>query len=677
LTILRLISGISLVFLSLIALFSVGIDQAFAAEVRIPQGTSVEGCEENNQCYDPYVVVIHEGETVTWVNEDTEMHTVTSGIPLKYSGEFDSSVYLTPGSTFEHEFETTGDYNYHCTFYPWMEGIVRVIEADSEEITTTQEQDVIENESSLSDEQHSAICGEDELSKILGPIQDINRKYKAGLNIMVREIAKAQGFEEYLEGIDYKKSEKVSSYVDSILESTEYAVFYFEKDLSPEEEKLMIQVSEKYLEFLYDGKNRLISYIKTEYSERKDVINSIPMQDSRTTICGDDKIEGLEELKEDKKNFEMAVDIVYMPIIEEWEKNLQIKQNKLETESSEKIEKTATKPQSETIKNVVSGDLSLKKGDWVKYEMTFEGEGGFASFLDIAKSAYEDPETGCTFSDIEWIKFEITGLENNIPSTKNSVYCNDNEIEKESMGESFESNLYYIPTDVNIGEIIVSPEKEFEVLGFEEKNYGEKTAEVIKVYFEEVDMYENGGKMTITDELFFEKESGILLERQMIMEAKGVPLFGEMVFQLGYNAIDYNVPRTSVEKNASGDEGGGCLIATATYGSELAPQVQNLRELRDSKLLQTESGSAFMASFNNFYYSFSPTIADLERENPYFKEGVKLAITPMISSLSILNYVDMNTESEVLGYGIPLILLNVGMYVGVPIAIFIGIRKQF
>jgi len=122
--------------------------------------------------------------------------------------------------------------------------------------------------------------------------------------------------------------------------------------------------------------------------------------------------------------------------------------------------------------------------------------------------------------------------------------------------------------------------------------------------------------------------------------------------------------------------GGGCLIATATYGSELAPQVQQLRELRDIKLLQTESGSAFMESFNDFYYSFSPTVADLERENPVFREAVKLAITPLISSLSILNYVDMETDAEVLGYGISLILLNFGMYFLAPAIVVVRIRKR-
>ncbi|HSA98806.1 MAG TPA: CFI-box-CTERM domain-containing protein, partial [Candidatus Nitrosotenuis sp.] len=118
-----------------------------------------------------------------------------------------------------------------------------------------------------------------------------------------------------------------------------------------------------------------------------------------------------------------------------------------------------------------------------------------------------------------------------------------------------------------------------------------------------------------------------------------------------------------------------CLIATAAYGSELAPQVQHLRELRDNKLLQTESGSSFMAGFNQFYYSFSPTIADWERQNPVFKEAVRIAITPMISSISILNYVDMNSESEVLGYGISLILLNVGMYFVAPLVVICKVRK--
>ena len=122
----------------------------------------------------------------------------------------------------------------------------------------------------------------------------------------------------------------------------------------------------------------------------------------------------------------------------------------------------------------------------------------------------------------------------------------------------------------------------------------------------------------------------------------------------------------SVPPISDGNEGGGCLIATAAFGSELAPQVQQLREIRDNVVLNTHSGTAFMTGFNQMYYSFSPTIADYERENPLFKETVKLAITPMISTLAILNYVDVDSEEEMLGYGIGIIMLNAGIYIGLP-----------
>jgi hypothetical protein len=127
-------------------------------------------------------------------------------------------------------------------------------------------------------------------------------------------------------------------------------------------------------------------------------------------------------------------------------------------------------------------------------------------------------------------------------------------------------------------------------------------------------------------------------------------------------------------KNSEG--GGGCLIATAAFGSELSPQVQFLRELRDNTVLQTESGSAFMTGFNHFYYSFSPAVADYERENPVFKETVKLALTPLLTSLTLLQYADIDSESEMLGYGIGIILLNIGMYFVAPAVLITKVRKK-
>ena len=112
--------------------------------------------------------------------------------------------------------------------------------------------------------------------------------------------------------------------------------------------------------------------------------------------------------------------------------------------------------------------------------------------------------------------------------------------------------------------------------------------------------------------------------------------------------------------------GGGCLIATAAYGTELAPQVQYLREIRDNTLLSTSSGSSFMETFNGIYYAVSPQIADLERENPAFREMVRIAITPMLSSLTLMGMAEDGSEASVLGMGMLVIALNAGMYIGAP-----------
>jgi len=140
------------------------------------------------------------------------------------------------------------------------------------------------------------------------------------------------------------------------------------------------------------------------------------------------------------------------------------------------------------------------------------------------------------------------------------------------------------------------------------------------------------------------------------------------------NASDNPSYDEALEQATDFKEGGGCLIATAAFGSEMAPQVQLLREIRDNTVLQTESGTAFMTSFNHFYYSFSPEIADYERENPVFKEAVKLTLTPLLTSLTLLQYTNIDSETEMLGYGIGVILLNIGMYFIAPAIIIMKIK---
>ena len=140
------------------------------------------------------------------------------------------------------------------------------------------------------------------------------------------------------------------------------------------------------------------------------------------------------------------------------------------------------------------------------------------------------------------------------------------------------------------------------------------------------------------------------------------------------SGIEVSSDEQKITENKSEENGGGCLIATAAYGSELSPQVQLLREIRDNQLLNTEAGSAFMGTFNDVYYSFSPTIADMERESPMFKEIVKISLTPMLSSLSIME--NAESESEVISLGLSVIALNLGMYLGIPAIVIIGIKSR-
>jgi hypothetical protein len=76
-----------------------------------------------------------------------------------------------------------------------------------------------------------------------------------------------------------------------------------------------------------------------------------------------------------------------------------------------------------------------------------------------------------------------------------------------------------------------------------------------------------------------------------------------------------------------------CLIATAAFGSELTPQVQYLRHFRDHYILSTASGTAFMKVFNNVYYSFSPQVAEYEREQPWLQATIKVALYPLFGIL--------------------------------------------
>ena len=89
--------------------------------------TTMPGCEETDQCFDPSTIIVSTGAEIVWSNDDTALHTVTSGA-LRNGGPdgiFDSGL-LGPGATFSHTFTEAGEYSYFCILHPWMAGMVSV-----------------------------------------------------------------------------------------------------------------------------------------------------------------------------------------------------------------------------------------------------------------------------------------------------------------------------------------------------------------------------------------------------------------------------------------------------------------------------------------------------------------------------------------------------------------------
>jgi len=121
-------------FFSVMAILATGllmattiVPAAYAeTTVSLPEGSAVPGCEETDACYIPSSVNVGVGETVTWSNDDTAAHTVTSGNAADgVDGIFDSSLFAA-GTTFSHTFEDEGTFDYFCLVHPWMVGNVVV-----------------------------------------------------------------------------------------------------------------------------------------------------------------------------------------------------------------------------------------------------------------------------------------------------------------------------------------------------------------------------------------------------------------------------------------------------------------------------------------------------------------------------------------------------------------------
>jgi peptide/nickel transport system substrate-binding protein len=127
----------------------------------------------------------------------------------------------------------------------------------------------------------------------------------------------------------------------------------------------------------------------------------------------------------------------------------------------------------------------------------------------------------------------------------------------------------------------------------------------------------------------------------------------------------------------------GCLIATAAFDSELAPQVQALRDFRDGIALKTAAGASFMSVFNSVYYSFSPQVADYEREQPWLKGAVRASVYPLLGildlSTAVYDALAFNEEAAIVGAGVAASSL-IGLLYFAPVAAAVAVagrRKQW
>jgi plastocyanin len=101
------------------------VEEIIEADVVIPIKVSRPGCDIEDICYIPPNIVVEKGKSVTWLNEDSSFHSVTSGFYPEPSGLFDSG-HLDPYESYTLSFDEYGVYDYFCTLHPWMKAQVIV-----------------------------------------------------------------------------------------------------------------------------------------------------------------------------------------------------------------------------------------------------------------------------------------------------------------------------------------------------------------------------------------------------------------------------------------------------------------------------------------------------------------------------------------------------------------------
>jgi len=603
------------------------------------------------------------GLKVVWTNNDFQSHTITSGT-IDNADEFFDSDLLLPNQPFTFVFKNTGSYPYFCMIHPWESATLSI---SSAELAHVEQEEQVE------------VKPED---KPLPSFVDPDKDPQHYINRYLTEPKYKEWFDSNYP--EYTIYEAVG--ISKAALSAPSNVLSFETPITNPKDvhnsefyNVNTECQLKY--FFYKDPTKASEIVSLLYQSEQRVEQEYL---ARAGQYGD---------------YGLMREIIAEIIMEQYSINPILKGNvivisdqELPHEEIQQIQQGTHPCEEEFELYTFVGDASnlaftaktffedtpisgAEIGQWVKYQFEINA-GSDENLRDLMNKQLSGSFSGANFDldDVEWLKTEVIEISGNEITVQNEFKVRGKtSLFTDTITRDFTTYGIlkpFIPTNVKQGNILFRDNTfgDISVVDFQKKNYGGKNIDTIRVMASS-EYNQADGFIETTIENYYDKKTGMLLEGQMGVQAASLSESFDVEIQI--KAIDFHIPSATLAG------GGGCLIATATYGSELAPQVQQLREVRDNSLLQTESGRSFMELFNQFYYSFSPTIADLERENPVFKEVVKLAITPLLSSLSLLNYVDMDSEVEVLGYGISIILLNVAMYFVAPVIAIVKVRDLY
>lgn len=631
-----------LIILISCVLMLTSINMAFAehgtVEVSIPAGAAVEGCETTRQCYDPYEITIDVGDEVVWSNDDSIPHTVTSGNIRKSGpdGIFDSGVFHS-GQTFARTFDEAGKFQYFCVVHPWMEGIVNVKEfattdePSSDDETSTDVDLVLSCGAGTTYDPSTNAC-------VIGSTQISNTTLAMQLTLSGNIIDATLSVNDpifdcgdlYITMHDVSNGQKTAYQQRAFFDQC-----YGYSGILPMRE----QFSEEFDEGQYIIEAQLFDKIGDAFLM---VSQKFSVQDGIVESTDEPVISCSGGATYDLENNTCAFPTSQMATQSTTNNDALAIKEKFETSVREILFAPPTQSYADEFREFVGKD---KYERWQKMSETVGAK-------LITQANYD----GRTFDHPSKIFDFVMSGDTDLTLEEETALVESMEASQEFLKQTATRQL------AQISSLADEAKDAINTLDITDEEKSQHIQEIIerKEYYTRV--HTTGvSEVVLHSQDKIDKMKNKLQIKTDLIAKQSEPRCGEGTIEK--NGIC--VAKTS-----------GCLIATATYGTELAPQVQMLREIRDDSLYGTGAGTTFMAGFNEFYYSFSPTVADWERQSPLFKEVVKIAITPMLSAISIFNYVDIGSEQEVLGYGMGVILLNVGIYFVIPVIVILKIKSR-